>query len=393
MLVLGLVVLGLWATWTWEWVRLARDRSGLKVRVHVNGTRGKSSVTRLIVAGLRAGPAPEVLGKTTGSAARLLRLDGSEVPVPRPGSANVREQVAVIREAARAGASSLVLECMALQPELQALTELRMIQSTHGVITNIGPDHLDVMGPDVEGVGRALAGTVPQGAKLFTAEGEHLAILERACLDRGSELIVVTGAEVEPEELEGFAHREHPDNVALALRVCADAGVERDRALRAMQAAPADPGAQRLLELSSGDAATTLLTAFAANDPKASADACRWAWERSPQGARRVVVVNCRSDRESRSRELAAGCAAWDAEQIYVTGSGRGAFVRALPADREAALLGSPEQSAEEFLAELARAEAQGPVAVVGLGNWAGLGERLGEHFAARRVADAGEAS
>ena len=29
--------------------------SGIPIRIHVNGTRGKSSVTRLIAAGLRAG--------------------------------------------------------------------------------------------------------------------------------------------------------------------------------------------------------------------------------------------------------------------------------------------------------------------------------------------------
>jgi UDP-N-acetylmuramyl tripeptide synthase len=48
-------------------VHLANLRA-IPIRVHVNGTRGKSSVARLIAAGLRAGDIRTV-AKTTGSAA------------------------------------------------------------------------------------------------------------------------------------------------------------------------------------------------------------------------------------------------------------------------------------------------------------------------------------
>ena len=40
-------------------------------RIHVNGIRGKSSVTRLIAAALREGKV-KTLGKTTGTAARTI---------------------------------------------------------------------------------------------------------------------------------------------------------------------------------------------------------------------------------------------------------------------------------------------------------------------------------
>ncbi len=45
------------------------------IRIHVNGTRGKSSVARLIAAGLRAGGICTV-AKTTGSAARYIHPAG-----------------------------------------------------------------------------------------------------------------------------------------------------------------------------------------------------------------------------------------------------------------------------------------------------------------------------
>ena len=85
-------------------------------------------------------------------------------------------------------AEALVLECMALQPHLQALTELDMLQATHGVITNARPDHLDVMGPDARAVAHALAGTTPLAGRLYTCEEQHRDVLVAAARDRGAEV-------------------------------------------------------------------------------------------------------------------------------------------------------------------------------------------------------------
>ncbi|MDE4990509.1 poly-gamma-glutamate synthase PgsB, partial [Francisella tularensis subsp. holarctica] len=79
-----------------------------------------------------------------------------------------------------------VIECMALQPLLQSLCELKLIKETHGVLTNARPDHLDVMGPTERYVAKALAATIPVGDKYFTAEDIHLDFFEYACKDRGS---------------------------------------------------------------------------------------------------------------------------------------------------------------------------------------------------------------
>nr|MBC8415869.1 poly-gamma-glutamate synthase PgsB [Candidatus Cloacimonadota bacterium] len=50
-------------------------RKRIPVIIHVNGTRGKSSVTSLIAAGLRAG-GKKTIAKTTGSAPRLIFENG-----------------------------------------------------------------------------------------------------------------------------------------------------------------------------------------------------------------------------------------------------------------------------------------------------------------------------
>ena len=45
--------------------------NSIPIRIHVNGARGKSSVTRLIASGIRES-GKKVIGKTTGSSPRII---------------------------------------------------------------------------------------------------------------------------------------------------------------------------------------------------------------------------------------------------------------------------------------------------------------------------------
>ena len=96
--------------------RHERNVARVPVRVHVNGTRGKSSVTRLIAAGLRAGGV-RTFAKTTGTMARMIYPDGSEADVYRVGSPNIIEQTRIMARAVEQRAHALVIECMAVYPE------------------------------------------------------------------------------------------------------------------------------------------------------------------------------------------------------------------------------------------------------------------------------------
>src|SRR6187402_1966733 len=191
-----------------------RNLQAFSIRVHVNGTRGKSSVTRLIAAGLRAGGV-RTCAKTTGTLPRLIHPDGVEEPIYRVGRPNVIEQLGVVRRARRLEAKAIVVECMALQPFLQWVSTAALIRPTHSVVTNVRADHLDVMGPDEHGVAAALAGSVPLSAPIYTSERRYLAELREACEQRGSQLVIVSEEDeaVSDEELEAFRYIEHRENV------------------------------------------------------------------------------------------------------------------------------------------------------------------------------------
>src|SRR5258708_1631981 len=70
--------------------RHRRNLRAIPVRIHVAGTRGKSTTTRLIAAGLHA-DSLRVVAKTTGTEPRLIRPDGSEVAWPRRRPPSLRQ--------------------------------------------------------------------------------------------------------------------------------------------------------------------------------------------------------------------------------------------------------------------------------------------------------------
>ena len=54
----------------------------IPIRIHVNGTRGKSSVVRLIAAGLREGGL-KTFAKTTGTIPRIINEKGKDLELHR----------------------------------------------------------------------------------------------------------------------------------------------------------------------------------------------------------------------------------------------------------------------------------------------------------------------
>src|SRR5690606_11514584 len=91
-----------------EAARHRRPLSQIPIRVHVAGSRGKTTVTRLIGAGLNGGGL-RVLVKTTGTLPLLVMPDGSERPWPRRGLPSIGEQIRVVRLAARLKVDAIVL--------------------------------------------------------------------------------------------------------------------------------------------------------------------------------------------------------------------------------------------------------------------------------------------
>lgn len=295
-----------------------KNIDAIPLRIHVNGTRGKSSVTRLIAAGLRAG-GHCVVAKTTGSEAKIIYPDGHEEKIIRQGPANVRENIKVVTTAAQVGANALVVECMAIHPELQKFCEEKLIKSTIGVITNVRMDHEDIMGNSLEAIAHALSNTIPDtGLLVTTSEAERL--LKKYC--RGDRQIFVSEQTVNSSMLQGFSYEVIPVNVALALSVCELAGVERETAIAGMRLAIPDAGNLKVNVLNVGKRRVKFINALAANDPEST----KLLWQRYvKEGESVILFLNCRKDREYRTVQLSKLFSRMNIEGFILTGDIAGA--------------------------------------------------------------------
>ena len=107
LLIVGLAAIYM-AGLSFERIQAIKDRKKLKHVIYVNGTRGKSTVTRLIAAGLRH-QGMRVVCKTTGTVPVVFHADGKEELIRRNGPANIREQLSILHLAAKEKADVLVL--------------------------------------------------------------------------------------------------------------------------------------------------------------------------------------------------------------------------------------------------------------------------------------------
>jgi len=374
----------------WEAQKLKRDLSKIPIRIHINGTRGKSSVTRLIAGGLRE-KGIVTCAKTTGTLAHMILPDGSEYPVFRPGGPRLIEQVRIVSIAASYNAKALVVECMALQPNLQWLNESKLIKSTHGVITNARADHLDVMGPEEKDVALALAGTTPLKAKLFTAEDKYLPIFAQSASDHKSRLIAVGDediAAIKDEEMARFSYVEHKENVALALRVCLDLGIDRKTALNGMWKAAPDPGVMTVSHIRFFGRRIFFVNGFAANDPESTERIWNMAMEHFPDVDKKLFIVNCRIDRPNRSEQLGTECVKWKhADHYLLIGSGTYFFARAAISNgipSEKIIFAEKKSDSDIFETVLELTEKSSTV--VGIANIKGQGLSLARYFRNRSM-------
>lgn len=386
---LGLLLLYLAA----ERVRLDRALRRVQRRIAVTGTRGKSGVTRLVAAGLRASGA-RVLAKTTGSKPLLIFPDGSEREVLRAGPASVREQIRLVALAAAMGADTLVSEMMSIGAECLALESRRILRPGTLALTNVRFDHLEEMGRRKEDIARTLASAFPERADIFVpGEEVHPVFAEIAAWTK-SRLHPVA-----PEAASAGSGRgprppvnEFEPNLRLARAVLGFLGIGEDRAAMGFAAAAPDPGGLRIWrgEFGCPPRPAVCVSAFAANDPGSSAAALAKAMDAVPPAARPLVgILSLREDRGGRTLQwIRAAGEGFFREFAAVIVIGGPARTAARKMRRQAGPAGASFLSVGAALPEALMNRvfslAPGEPAVVGLGNFVGAGERIVRYWAER---------
>ena len=269
----------------------------IPIRIHVNGIRGKSSVVRLIAAGLR-NAGLKTLAKTTGTIPRIISDDGKDVELHRLRSASIGEQIKLIRYFAKQSPDAMVVECMAVNPQYQWISEHRIVRSTHSIITNVRKDHLDEMGNSNEEIAYCLSNTIPFNSKLITSENIFNKIFKKISKNRKTKFIQSDASEISSSYVNNFPYIEHPENISLALKVCEELGVQKNVALEGMLNTNPDPGALFVWNLKNN----YFVSAFAANDPDSTFKV--WNLLKNRFNNKICFFLNSRDDRRYRTVQL-----------------------------------------------------------------------------------------
>jgi poly-gamma-glutamate synthase PgsB/CapB len=355
----------------------------IPLRIHVNGTRGKTTVTCLTAELLRRAGI-RTLAKTTGDHPVLILPDGRPVPIRRRGPARIHEQMSVVRRAAREGAQAVVLECMALEPHLQELSEQAMVRSSIGVITNVRPDHFEVMGGGVDGVADALSRTIPNGGALVTESGPYEGLFRERAGTRGTAVCVAEAAR--PLAAGGAADPILLENLTLVRAVGLSAGLPSAQVDDLLQDMAARGAHRSISYAGTGSRRIGLIDAFSANDTVSTArvQAALLSSGETDCPLPVVALLNTRADRPLRTLAFAEFIAGQTCYQAIILAGGGGFLAR-----RHLRRLAAPapiftltEREPSRLLSAIARQTGTLSFTLVGMGNHRGVGEALRRYFA-----------
>lgn len=353
-----------------------RNARRIPLRIAVTGTRGKSTVIRMIAAALREA-GHHVLAKTTGSKPVLILPDGREEEVVRRGLPTILEQKRIVKKAADLGVRAMVTEMMSIQPECLAAESRCLLRPQFLVVTNVRIDHREEMGRTKTEIARSLSAAVRPGTTVFIPESGWYPEFEAAAGRVGARIIILQNT---------AAGSFFDEDSRLAAAVASHLGVSEAAALQGISAAAADFGSLKIWEAELGvpSATWTLVSAFAANEPESSRLVLEHLEQRlAPNGRPLVGILNFRADRGDRTRQwLAAHGQGFFSgfRSVYVVGAHIHSLNIRRRTGRPPSLIPLPDRTPSAIMEKIASMEGAAS-RLIGLGNIGGIGEALVEHW------------
>lgn len=295
-----------------------KHRQKIKHIIHVNGTRGKSSTSRLIEAGLRGGE-NKIFCKTTGTKPSIIDVNGVERSIVRKSGPNIKEQIRVLKQAAKQQADIAIIECMAVKPELQYITQNKILKADISIVTNVRRDHLEEMGPTLENVAISLGNVMPENGYFITGEEKFLDYYTELGSQRNTKVFLA-------EKLDKDHGIDFKENLEIALEICKLLGVDKKVALERMKKYKKDPGVLRIYQiLTKNKNIIQFINGFAINDP----DSIKIIYnDLRAQGVfenkELILLVNNRRDRPYRVKQHIEIIEYLKPDKVWITGECKG---------------------------------------------------------------------
>lgn len=330
-----------------------RNVESIPIRILINGTRGKTTVCRMLIKALND-KGIKTLGRTTGSEALIVYSDGREVPVKRRKRANIIEMVSFFRLAKKEKPECVVIECMALSEENQKTIGSRLVCPTHTVILNSYVDHIVEIGKTREETIRVLAKSINKDSVLFATEREYEGY--------GKEFHLIDNRHFDISS----SHPLHDENISAAVDVLAFFGIDEEEALKSIVEYSPDIGLIRDFDIPGG---VLFVNSFSVNDPKSMHDEI----VRVKAFGKKVnLIFNSRFDREYRVLSFEEALKDIDfVERVYVIGDYKSKVMRHI---KHKAKIDAEKISPDDLLELIYKSD---DMVYLGLGNIKGDGEVL----------------
>lgn len=328
-------------------------RKKIKYVIHVNGTRGKSTVTRLIGTMLRKNNI-KTWTKVTGTIPVIIDEEGNEQIIKRIGNANIKEQLKIIRKASRKNVEALAIECMAVTPKYQKITERQMLKSNIVVITNARKDHEEVMGAGKENIIKALGNTIPQNGILVIPNNLKASYKEKA--KSLNTKIITYDKYIKNQDIDLY-----DENVAIAIAVGKLFNISEEDVLSSLVDYPRDIGAVKIFEKNNH----VFISAFSINDNESLILTLDKIKSKVKDIQEMTILLNNRSDRQYRLKDQLELISTLNPKKVILAGSNYRYSKRFLNNKNIATIKYNRKMNLENYKV------------VLGMGNVKGLGLKL----------------
>jgi poly-gamma-glutamate synthase PgsB/CapB len=362
---------------------VTRRAKVIPLKICVTGTRGKSSVSRLIYASLREAGF-KVLARTTGSKPVIIYPDGGEKEIKRKGLPSILEGKRVLKIAEQLQVEALVWELMGIHPESGYTESIKMLTPHILVITNVRLDHLAQMGSSKGEIASCFASYIPGGSTVFVPREEFFPVFQKTAERMRAKLIKV------PEDVcEGYldAEKKLPcfefkENIRLALAVSHFLGIDENDALQGMAKMHPDFGSLKVWTLDFGSPLNRwyLVNGFAANDPVSTRKVLFHLYEKKLLKREKVIgLLNLRRDRGDRTIQWLNALNEGkfpELQKLFLIGEHACALRRKLKILPDRSLFVLKQKTPQTIMEKISEVEKDNAV-LVGMGNIAGIGGDL----------------
>lgn len=347
-----------------EYYQLVKSLQKIPLRILVNGTRGKSTIVKLIYEILlKSGQ--KVFAKTTGDQPQVHLPDGQTKTVSRYSPASIIENISILRHWAKETPEALVMECMALQPETQRILTTHIFKPNYILISNIHVDHAEAMGTQLKDMLLTIMECIDKNANILTTNQ-----VAKKLQQFGKSLERIAEREEFPEKFDHIPAQIVDQNWSLIKTLANQLNMDLQIAYSCFR--EIHSSINKNIYVKNPDLNWSFWNLFSVNDHESATLFIRYSRQNQSPDMQKIILFNTRSDRPLRTHYFVdLILQEFSNTAIWLTGSGRwftrNLFLRKKLNPKFITLM-SPKELIKKFKSKYTE-----PVIIYGIGNHYGM--------------------